>query len=105
LFIIFWWSSYNASIARARLFKAIERLADALSSQHPLVWLMDDLQWADAETLEPLHDLSHNWRKGKSPILLLILMQSETLGYGMKLRNWMSGLTRDMKPESFSCIW
>ena len=43
---------------------------------------MDDLQWADAETLELLHYLSHNWRKGKSPILLLILMQSEALRFG-----------------------
>jgi predicted ATPase len=67
--------------ARARLFEAIARLAEAISARHPLIWLMDDLQWADAETLELLHYLSRNWRKGKSPILLLILMRSEVLGY------------------------
>ena len=84
------------STARARLFEAIARLAEALSARHPLVWLMDDLQWADAETLELLHYLSRTWRKGKSPILLLILMRSEALGHGTNLRDWMSGLTRDI---------
>lgn len=88
--------------ARTRLFEAIARLAEALSARHPLIWLMDDLQWADTETLELLRYLSRNWRKGKSPILLLILMRSEALKHGTKQRDWMSGLTRDVNVTRFA---
>jgi DNA-binding SARP family transcriptional activator len=90
------------STARARLFEAIARLTEALSARHPLVWLMDDLQWADAETLDLLHYLSRNWRKGDTPILLLILMRNETLGYGSALRDWLSGLIRDIPLTRFN---
>jgi DNA-binding SARP family transcriptional activator/tetratricopeptide (TPR) repeat protein len=88
--------------ARARLFEAIARLAEALSARHPLVWLIDDLQWADVETLELLHYLSHKWRKGHNRILLLLLMRSEALGHGTALRDWMSGFTRDITVTRFS---
>ncbi len=90
------------STARTRLFEAIARLAEALSVRHPLIWLVDDLQWADTETLELLRYLSRNWRKDNSPILLLILMRSEALGHGTKQRDWMSGLTRDINVTRFA---
>jgi DNA-binding SARP family transcriptional activator len=90
------------STARARLFEAIARLAEALSARRPLVWLIDDVQWADAETLELLHYLSRNWRKSRAPILLLILMRAEALGHGSTLRDWMRDLTRDIAITRFN---
>jgi DNA-binding SARP family transcriptional activator len=84
------------STARARLFEAIARLGEALSARRPLIWLMDDLQWADTETLELLHYLARNWRTSRAPIMILILMRGEALGYGSTLRSWMSELTKDM---------
>ena len=95
-------ASGEQSTARARLFEAIARLAESLSARRPLVWLMDDLQWADTETLELLHYLSRNWRKSQAPILLLILVRGEALGYGATLRDWMSGLTRDIPVTRFT---
>jgi DNA-binding SARP family transcriptional activator len=95
-------ASGDQTAARARLFEAIARLAEALSARHPLIWLMDDLQWADTETLELLRYLAHGWRKGHAPILLLILMRSEALGHGAALREWMSGLTRDVNVTRFA---
>ena len=94
--------SGDDSTARARLFEAIARIAESLSARRPLVWLMDDLQWADKETLELLRYLAHGWRKGRAPILLLILMRGEALGHGMTLRDWMSGLTRDIPITRFA---
>ncbi len=90
------------STLRNRLFEAIARLMDALSARQPVIWLVDDLNWADAETLNLLHYLSRNWRKGNTPILLLILMRNEAPGHGMNLREWMSGLLRDIPITRFS---
>jgi DNA-binding SARP family transcriptional activator len=84
------------STARIRLFEAIARLVEALSARHPLIWLMDDLQWADVETLELLNYLIHHGQKGHSRILLLIIMSSEALGHGTKFRDWIHRLKRDI---------
>ena len=88
--------SSDEATARSRLFEAIARLGASLSARKPLILLMDDLQWADAGTLEILHYLTRSWRVSRSPILLLILMQEESLAHGSDLRDWVSGLTRDL---------
>ncbi len=89
-------ASGDEATARSRLFEAIARLGTALSARSPLILLMDDLQWADAGTLELIHYLTRSWRASHSPILLLILMREESLAHGTGLRDWMSGLTRDL---------
>ena len=86
----------DEATARSRLFEAIARLGASLASRRPFILLMDDLQWADAGTLELLHYLAHNWRASHNPILLLILMREEALSHGSALRDWMSDLTRDV---------
>ncbi len=88
--------SGDESTAKSRLFEAIARLGIALSGRNPLILLIDDLQWADAGTLEVLHYLARHWRASHSPILLLILMREEALSHGSALRDWTSGLTRDI---------
>lgn len=88
--------SGDEATARSRLFEAIARLGTALSARSPLILLMDDLQWADAGTLELLHYLTRSWRASNNPILLLILMREESLAHETGLRDWMSGLTRDL---------
>lgn len=86
----------DEATARSRLFEAIARLGASLSARSPLILLMDDLQWADAGTLEALHYLARSWRASHSRILFLILMREESLAHGTGLRDWMSGLTRDL---------
>jgi DNA-binding SARP family transcriptional activator/tetratricopeptide (TPR) repeat protein len=82
--------------ARSRLFEAIARLGVSLSRRKPLILVMDDLQWADAGTLELLHYLARSWRASHSRTLLLMLMREESLTRATGLRDWMSGLTRDI---------
>ena len=89
-------ASVDESTARARLFEALARLSVSLSARRPLVWLVDDSQWADRGTLELLHYLKRSWRTSRSPILLLILIREEAFSHGSALRDWMSGLTRDI---------
>ncbi len=88
--------SGDESTARSRLFEAIARLGTSLTARSPLILLMDDLQWADAGTLELLHYLARSWRASHTRILLLILIREESLAHGTGLRDWMSGLTRDL---------
>lgn len=89
-------ASGDEATARSRLFEAIARLGASLSARNPLILLMDDLQWADAGTLELLHYLSRSWRVSYTRILLLILIREESLTHQTGLRDWMSGLTRDI---------
>ncbi|MBE0670897.1 MAG: AAA family ATPase [Anaerolineales bacterium] len=88
--------SGDEATARSRLFEAIARLGASLSARNPLILLMDDLQWADAGTLELIHYLAHSWRVSHNRILLLILIREESLAHETGVRNWMSGLTRNI---------
>lgn len=83
------------SAVRSRLFEAVARLGASLSARSPLILLIDDLQWADAGTLEMIHYLARSWRTSRSPILLMLLMREESLAHGSDLRDRMSSLTRD----------
>jgi predicted ATPase len=46
--------------ARLRLFDAVTRFLVRLSQRRPIVFILDDLQWADEGTLELLHYLARN---------------------------------------------
>jgi DNA-binding SARP family transcriptional activator len=89
-------ASGDEATARSRLFEAIARLGASLSARSPLILLMDDLQWADVGTLELLHYLARSWRVSHNRILLLILIREESHAHQTGLRDWMSGLTRDL---------
>ncbi|PKN94686.1 MAG: hypothetical protein CVU44_02430 [Chloroflexi bacterium HGW-Chloroflexi-6] len=86
----------DEATARSRLFEAIARLGVSLSKRKPLILVMDDLQWADAGTLELLHYLSRSWRASHSRTLLLVLIREESLARTTGFRDWMSVLIRDI---------
>jgi predicted ATPase len=47
-------TSGEGEIAKGALFEAIARVVGTLASRAPVVLLLDDMQWADAATLEVL---------------------------------------------------
>ncbi len=81
--------------ARSRLFEVVARLGQALAVRRPMVWVIDDMQWADAGTLELLHYLTRRWHENRTPILLILLLRQEALMGEAALRDWLTGLGRE----------
>jgi DNA-binding SARP family transcriptional activator len=67
----------DKSVARNRLFEAVARLGQALSARAPLVLFIDDVQWADAASLDVLHYLARRFAKSETPALLLLTLRME----------------------------
>jgi tetratricopeptide (TPR) repeat protein len=86
----------DETMARLRLFEAVTRLVQALGERAPLVLFLDDVQWADAASLDLLHYAGQRLRERGTPLLLLLSLRSEALGTAAPLSRWLSGLQRDL---------
>jgi DNA-binding SARP family transcriptional activator/predicted ATPase len=85
----------NANFVRARLFESIAALGNALAEGRPSVLILDDMQWADADTLDLIHYLARRWAEMKAPILLLLTVRQEAYAADASLREWLTRLERD----------
>jgi DNA-binding SARP family transcriptional activator len=65
--------------AHARLFEAVARLGHALATHAPLVLFVDDLQWADAASLDLLAYLARRWAALGTRALIVLTARSEEL--------------------------
>lgn len=85
----------DAKFVRARLFESIATLGSALASGHPSVLILDDMQWADADTLDLIHYLARRWAEMNAPILLLLTVRQEAYAADAALREWLTRLERN----------
>ncbi|MDQ2716301.1 MAG: AAA family ATPase, partial [Chloroflexota bacterium] len=81
---------------KTRLHEAVVRLGQALSRRAPLVLWLDDVQWADAATLDLLRTLGQRFLESGSAALLIVSMRSEGLIATPAPGAWVSGLERDL---------
>ncbi|MFN2188633.1 MAG: AAA family ATPase [Candidatus Promineifilaceae bacterium] len=86
----------DANFVRARLFEALAKLGNALAYHRPAVFVLDDMQWADADTLDLVHYLARRWTEMKAPILLLLTIRQEAYAADATLREWLTKLGRDV---------
>jgi predicted ATPase/DNA-binding SARP family transcriptional activator len=87
----------DETAARIRLFEAVVRLGQALAERAPLVLFLDDIQWADAASLDVLHYAGRRWMESKTPVLLLLSLRTETLTTTSTLSSWLSGIEHDVR--------
>jgi tetratricopeptide (TPR) repeat protein len=88
--------SGDASFVRARLFSAVAALGSALAARNPAVFILDDLQWADADMRDMLHYLAQRWAESGTPILVLLSIRQESFAADVRLREWLGQLGRDV---------
>lgn len=79
--------------APTRLFEAVTRMGAALAARRPLVLLLDDVQWADAASLDLLLYAFRRWSEESTSLLLLLTLRSESLARvgeaAQTLRRWL----------------
>lgn len=85
----------DAHFVRARLFEAVALLGSALTARRPAAFVLDDMQWADADTLDLVHYLARRWTETSAPIMLLLTVRQEAYAADATLREWLISLGRD----------
>ncbi len=81
--------------ARQRLFEAVARFLQEIASVSPLLFFLDDLQWADQATLDLLHYLVRRLGAEAAPIWLVGAYRSGEVGPAHPLTRLRQGLGRD----------
>ncbi len=84
----------DKSVARNRLFEAVARLGQALAARTPLVVFIDDVQWADAASLDVLHYLARRFAESQTPAFLLLTLRMGEREMPPGLAEWRTGMER-----------
>ena len=83
--------------ARIRLFEAASTLVAAFAERsETVVFFVDDLQWADAATLDFLRYAARRSAEGAVPVLLVANLRAEALELDPRLSGWWAGVSRDL---------
>src|SRR6266581_7367375 len=84
----------DKSVARNRLFEAVVRLGQALAARALLVLFVDDVQWADAASLDVLHYLARRFAESATPALLLLTLRMAERAMPPGLTEWRTAMER-----------
>jgi DNA-binding SARP family transcriptional activator len=87
---------------KGALFEAIVRLVETFASRATVVLFLDDLQWADAATLEVLDYAGRRWAEQGAAVLVLIAARPEEPEAGSAFERWLSYLGRGLPLRSMT---
>ncbi len=95
-------TSDGGEMAKGALFEAIVRMVEALAFRTPVVLFLDDLQWADAATLEVLEYAGKRWAEQGAPVLVVIAARPEEPEAGSAFERWLLALGRRLPLRSMT---
>lgn len=84
----------EAQKSKIAIFQAYSDLLKCLAEKSPTLILIDDIQWADSDTLDFLHFLCENFEKENLPILITLNFRPEGRIYNSALRKFLALLLR-----------
>ena len=82
----------SSDVIQPRLFDTILGLLDRLAADQPIVWVAEDLHWADPSTLDLLAFLAHNARSSR--VLFVLTYRSDELHRRHPVAQWLSEIGR-----------
>src|SRR5205807_1298621 len=84
----------DEELGHHRLFEAIARLVQTWTARRPLVFFLDDMQWADTATLDLLLYLARSLADQGAPVLLLLNLQTGAESFTAAQSTWLMALKR-----------
>ncbi len=78
--------------AQSRLFESLLSLLAELTSERAVVWVLEDLHWADRSTLDLLSFLARSLRNER--VVVILTVRSDALPREDPLRTWLAEIDR-----------
>ncbi len=78
---------------QARLFRAVDQLLEASREGHPLILMVDDIQWADEVSAKVLHYLARH--AAERPVLAVFAYRDDALAGDEQFARLIEGLRRE----------
>src|SRR5918998_5890927 len=97
-----WAPSGEGETAKGTLFEAVARVVEALASRAPVVFFLDDSQWADTTTLEVLDYAVRRWAEQGASILVLVAARPEEPGVDSSVERGLPSLVRRLPVKSLT---
>ncbi len=91
-------ASTDEVLGHNRLFEATARLIQVWAARHPLVIFLDDIQWADTETLDLVLYLAQSLAHQPAPVLLLFNLRTGADSFTDVQSTWVMALKRTRIP-------